>query len=212
MNDLDRTRRRKKAWQRFLEAERRALEYRRDGQLSRSFAGISPTSESAQWELMWLDQEDRETAKIGLVELRSPAGEIEYKHIDELTHKDCAARVEAQRVRLQWIQNTQRTRIFSGDGHREEIEETGGRAQDRKSRSAQLPSQKLAGGGTVADAPGGTVLRLRDVGADGQGLRAGNRERRDGISHATADGEGGIGKVLVGNFEKRTGAQGVHRH
>jgi hypothetical protein len=50
MNELERARRYKKTWNRFLEAERRALEHRRDGQLARLLGGVSPTSESAAWE------------------------------------------------------------------------------------------------------------------------------------------------------------------
>jgi transposase len=88
MNELERARRYKKTRNRFLKAERRALEHRRDGQLARLLGGVSPTSESAAWELAWLEQEDRGSAEEGPVELRRADGEIEYKHIDDLSLRD----------------------------------------------------------------------------------------------------------------------------
>jgi hypothetical protein len=212
MNELERARRYKKTWNRFLEAERRALEHRRDGQLARLLGGVSPTSESAAWELAWLEQEDRGSAEEGLVELRRADGEIEYKHIDDLSLRDWDARVEAERLRVAWIANAQRSGLFSGGAKKEEIEGFGGSAQDGKGQSAGLPPETLARADTVVDAPGASVLRLRDVGADSEALRPGSRDHGHGIPHAEADGEGRPGKVFVGTFEKRAGSQGVRDH
>ena len=214
MNELVRARRLKKIWERFLEAERRALQQRCNRQLARLLAGISPTSEPAQWDLVWLAQEDQELAEAGLVELRSPgSGEVEYKHIDELSPKAWGARLEAERVRLEWILRAQRSRIFAGPAEKVEREGSDGRAPDGKSRSAELPTQELARAGTVVDiAPGRSILRLRDVASDSQELRDGKRKRGYSVSHPKTDGGGRAGKVFVGNFDKRTGPQGVYHH
>jgi hypothetical protein len=207
LNDLERARRRKKICGRFLEAERRALEQRRNGQLFRLLVGVSPTSEPAAWQLAWLELEDRESAEEGLVELRSPDGEIEHKHIDNLSLRDWAAKLEAERLRLEWIVNVQRSGLFSGGAKKKgEKEESGGTApEDKKSQSPGWPPETLARADTVVDAPGGIVLRLRDVGAASESLRVGNRDNGDGIPHTEADGEGRPGKVFVGTFGKRAG-------
>src|SRR3712207_7053360 len=74
------------AWERFIEAERRHLDDRRAGQLARLLDGPLP-GESAE-ELRLLAWEDQRRAEARLVELRSPSGEVSYKHIDELTLED----------------------------------------------------------------------------------------------------------------------------
>ena len=212
-DELERARRLKKIWERFLEAERGALQQRCNRQLARLLAGISPTSKPAEWDLVWLVQEDQELAKAGLVELRSPgSAEVEYKHIDELSPKDWGARLAAERVRLEWILHAQRSRIFVSPAEKEEIEESDGRVRDGKGRSAELPAQELVGAGTVVDIGGRSILRLRDVESDSEELRNGKRKPGDSVSHPKTDGEGGAGTVLVGNFEKRTGPQGVRYH
>jgi hypothetical protein len=88
------------AWQRFLAAERSILEQRRRGGLSQALGDPLP-GESPE-ELRWLATEDRHTAEEGLVELRR-GKEVCYKHIDDLTHKDRSARIEAESVRRAWL-------------------------------------------------------------------------------------------------------------
>jgi hypothetical protein len=80
----------------------------RIGHLARLPGGPLP-GESAE-ELQLLAAEDQRRADEGLVELRSPRGEVSYKHIDELTPEDRQARAEAERVLMSWIIERQRGR------------------------------------------------------------------------------------------------------
>ena len=102
------------AWERFIEAERRHLEDRRAGHLARLLDGPLP-GESAE-ELRLLAWEDQHRAEAGLVELRSPSGEVSYKHIDELTLEDRQARAEAERALMNWIMERQQRREFPSGG------------------------------------------------------------------------------------------------
>ena len=94
------------AWERFIEAERRHLDDRRAGHLARLLDGPLP-GESAE-ELRLLAWEDQRRAQEGLVELKSPGGEVFYKHIDELTLEDRQARAEAERALMNRIMERQR--------------------------------------------------------------------------------------------------------
>jgi hypothetical protein len=96
------------AWQRFIEAERRHLDDRRAGHLARLLDGPLP-GESAE-ELRLLVWEDQRRAEAGLVELRSPGGEVSYKHIDDLTLEDRQARAEAERALMNQIMERQQRR------------------------------------------------------------------------------------------------------
>jgi hypothetical protein len=96
------------AWERFMEAERRHLEDRRAGHLARLLDGPLP-GESAE-ELRLLAWEDQSRAEEGLVELKSPGGEVYYKHIDELTLEDRQARAEAERALMNRIMERQQWR------------------------------------------------------------------------------------------------------
>jgi hypothetical protein len=93
--------RNKRAWAAYMEAERRELELRRSGHLAR-ILGISQASE-ARGELARLALDDQRRAEAGLVELRSPDGEVSYKQIEALTPEDRTARAEAERVRAEWL-------------------------------------------------------------------------------------------------------------
>ncbi len=105
MDDEARARRDEEAWERFIEAERRHLDDRRSGHLGRLLDGPLP-EESAE-ELRLLAWEDQRRAEEGLVELRSPGGEVFYKHIDELTLEDRRARAEAERALMNRIMERQ---------------------------------------------------------------------------------------------------------
>lgn len=98
------------AWARFMEAERHELENRRNGHLRKLLGGPLP-GESPE-ELDRLASEDEARAEEGLVELRSPDGEITYKHIDELIPDDRTARVAAEGARVEWFAERTRARGF----------------------------------------------------------------------------------------------------
>ena len=102
------------AWERFMEAERRHLDNRRAGHLGRLLDGPLP-GESAE-ELRLLAWEDQRRAEAGLVELRSPGGEVSYKHIDDLTLEDRQARAEAERALMNRIMERQQRRESPSGG------------------------------------------------------------------------------------------------
>ena len=102
------------AWDRFMEAERRHLDDRRAGHLARLLDGPLP-GESAE-ELRLLAWEDQRRAEAGLVELRSPGGEVSYKHIDDLTLEDRQARAEAERALMNRIMERQQRRESPSGG------------------------------------------------------------------------------------------------
>ncbi len=93
-----------KTWEQFLEAERRALQERKGGQLARTLDKALPGE--SQEELDELTQEDRGRADEGLVEVLRE-GEKLFKHIDELTPEDVQGRIRAERARRLWIQARQ---------------------------------------------------------------------------------------------------------
>ena len=88
-------------WERYLEVERRELEDRKNGELAKVLGEALP-GESRE-ELDRMAAEDRQRAEKDLVELRR-GDEVWFKHIDELTREDRQARIEAQRRRIDWIQ------------------------------------------------------------------------------------------------------------
>ena len=67
------------AWERYMEAERRELENRRNG-LLRRMLGVPLPGESPE-ELERLASEDEARAEEGLVELNSPNSEVYYKQL-----------------------------------------------------------------------------------------------------------------------------------
>ena len=114
VDDEARTRRDDEAWERFIEAERRHLDDRRAGHLARLLDGPLP-GESAE-ELRLLAWEDQRRAEARLVELRSPSGEVSYKHIDDLTLEDRQARAEAERALMNRIMERQQRRESPSGG------------------------------------------------------------------------------------------------
>lgn len=95
-----------------MRIERKELQDRQNGELAKVLNGAR--ADESQQELDRLAREDQQKAEEGLVELREE-GHSYYKHIDELTREDRPARIEAQRRRLEWIQ--QRLKGISADAH-----------------------------------------------------------------------------------------------
>ena len=84
-----------------MEVERRELEDRKNGELAKALGEALPGE--SQQELDQLAADDRQRAERDLVELRR-GDEVWFKHIDELTREDRQARIEAQRHRIDWVQ------------------------------------------------------------------------------------------------------------
>jgi hypothetical protein len=97
-----------KAWELYLEAEKRELELRQEGHLGKILDGPLP-DESPQ-ELARLAEEDRRKAQEGLVDLMGENGEIIYKPLDDLTPQDRSARIRAEGERVAWIVKRQEKR------------------------------------------------------------------------------------------------------
>jgi hypothetical protein len=97
-----------KAWERYLEAEKRELELRQKGHLARILDG--PLPDESPEELARLAEEDRRKAQEGLVELKSENGEIIYKPFDDLTPQNRTARIRAEGERVAWILKRQKKR------------------------------------------------------------------------------------------------------
>jgi hypothetical protein len=89
------------AWERYIEAERQDVEWRRNGSLARAIGNPLPGESVA--ELESLAQKDQLRAEQGLVELRS-GDRVWYKHLDELLPKDRIHRTEAEMARIDWLQ------------------------------------------------------------------------------------------------------------
>ena len=107
--------RHKQAWGRYMEAERREVEMRREDHLARILGPALP-DESAE-EIERITEEDRLRAQEGLVELMDESGEITYKHIDELTPQERTARTRAEGARIKWIAERQAKRSPSAWPH-----------------------------------------------------------------------------------------------
>jgi hypothetical protein len=95
------------AWVRYVAAERRELEQRRNGLLRKLMDGPLP-GETPQ-EIEWLAADDEAKAREGIIELMKPSGEVYYKHIDDLIPEDRLDRSAAEEARIAWL--TQRQRI-----------------------------------------------------------------------------------------------------
>jgi hypothetical protein len=100
LREEENRRARQAAWESFMRQERRELELRKDGQLAEllgeALAGETPA------DLGRLALEDQRQAEEGLVALTSN-GRMFYKHVDELTEGDMAARIAAARLREAWL-------------------------------------------------------------------------------------------------------------
>jgi hypothetical protein len=97
------------AWKAFMQAERRELELRKDGQLLRLLGEPLPGEPPAM--VLRLAAEDRKQAEEGLVALMSD-GEVLYKHLEELSEEDVPARIAANRLRMAWLKERQEDRWF----------------------------------------------------------------------------------------------------
>lgn len=88
------------AWEQFMQEELRELEKRKAGQLAELLGEALPGEAPATLE--WLADEDRRQAQAGLVALMS-MGKVSYKPLEELSPKDMAARIAANRLRMTWL-------------------------------------------------------------------------------------------------------------
>jgi hypothetical protein len=88
------------SWERFLRAEQRALEARRNGRMAESLAWRLPGE--AKEELDTIASDDRRRAKDGLVELRDEQGAFSFKHVEELSPEDRMDRIRAELARIEW--------------------------------------------------------------------------------------------------------------
>ena len=102
------------AWEQFMQAERRELELRKDGQLAgllgEPLLGESPAA------LRRLAFEDQRQAEEGLVALMR-GGKMSYKPLGELCPEEMPARVAANRLRETWLKE----RLDGWLGRREDL-------------------------------------------------------------------------------------------
>ena len=97
------------AWKAFMQAERRELVLRKEGQLARMLGEPLPGESAA--EVLELASEDRRQAEEGLVALMRD-GKVFYKHLEELSEWDVPARIAAARMRSTWLKERQEHRWF----------------------------------------------------------------------------------------------------
>jgi hypothetical protein len=97
------------AWKAFMQAERRELELRKNGQLARMLGQPLPWESKAV--VLRLASEDQRQAEEGLVGLMRD-GEVFYKHLEELSEWDMPARNAASRSRATWLKERQEHRWF----------------------------------------------------------------------------------------------------
>ena len=117
LQEEERSRLRKAAWESFMRKERLELELRKDGQLAgllgEALAGETPAA------LRRLALEDQRQAQEGLVALTSN-GKTYYKLVEELTEGDMAARIAADRLREAWLKERRDGWLHYGGGSRGE--------------------------------------------------------------------------------------------
>jgi hypothetical protein len=97
------------AWKAFMQAERRELVLRKEGQLARMLGEPLPGESAA--EVLELASEDRRQAEEGLVALMRD-GKVFYKYLEELSEWDMPARKAANRLRTTWLKERQEHRWF----------------------------------------------------------------------------------------------------
>jgi hypothetical protein len=91
----------------FLEMERKRIQEHAQGKLARALGHALPGE--SQEELERIAAEDQCLAQEGMAKLK--VGEqIHYKHIDELTREDRAARIAAEREEVDWLMKRVRLR------------------------------------------------------------------------------------------------------
>ena len=117
LQEEERSRVRKAAWESFMRKERRELELRKDGQLAgllgEALAGETPAA------LQRLALEDQRQAQEGLVALTSN-GKTYYKLVEDLTEGDMGARIAADRLREAWLKERRDGWLHYGGGSRGE--------------------------------------------------------------------------------------------
>jgi hypothetical protein len=91
----------------FMELERGRLQEHASGKMARALGYALPGE--SQEELDRIAAEDQRLAQEGMVKLKV-GEEIHYKHIDELTREDRAARIAAERKEVDWLMNRVRLR------------------------------------------------------------------------------------------------------
>jgi hypothetical protein len=113
LQEEERIRARKAAWESFMRRERRELELRKEGQLAgllgEALAGETPAA------LGRLAREDQRQAEEGLVALTSN-GKMYFKLVEELKEADMAARIAADRLREAWLKERQDGWLDYGGG------------------------------------------------------------------------------------------------
>ena len=100
------------AWEAFMQAERRELELRKNGQLAKMLGEPLPGEPPA--EMLRLASEDCRQAEEGLVALMRD-GEVFYKHLEDLSEGEMPARIAATRVRTAWLKERQEDRWLARD-------------------------------------------------------------------------------------------------
>jgi hypothetical protein len=117
LQEEERSRVRKAAWESFMRKERLELELRKDGQLAgllgEALAGETPAA------LRQLALEDQRQAQEGLVAL-TRNGKTYYKLVEELTEADMGARIAADRLREAWLKERRDGWLHYGGGSRGE--------------------------------------------------------------------------------------------
>jgi hypothetical protein len=99
----------------FMEMERARLQEHAQGKMARALDHALPGE--SQEDLDRKAQEDQRLAQEGMVKLKV-GQEIHYKHIDELTREDRAARMAAEREEIDWLMKRLRLRkeVSPGEG------------------------------------------------------------------------------------------------
>jgi hypothetical protein len=100
-------------WKSFMKTERRELELRKEGQLSKALG--EPLAGEAPAALQRLASEDQRQAEEGLVALMSD-GKVFYKHLEGLCEGDMPARIAANRMRMTWLKERQDRRLSYEEG------------------------------------------------------------------------------------------------
>ena len=100
-------------WKSFMKTERRELELRKEGLLSKALG--EPLPGEAPAALQRLASEDQRQAEEGLVALMSD-GKVFYKHLEGLCEGDMPARIAANRMRMTWLKERQDRRLSYEEG------------------------------------------------------------------------------------------------
>ena len=94
--------RHRRAWERFMAAERREVEDRRNGHLLKVL-GVPILPGETQAGLERIGEEDRLLAEQGLVEMEDPRGNTYRKHVEDLGPEDRTDRARAHGARVEWL-------------------------------------------------------------------------------------------------------------